>query len=348
MGGREMRTQMLVLGVGRRHWLVGMSALLMAVTGVSASPAPQARDWDKRFEEEFFEDRSRGWHWYERQPVEEETTPVMEPPAEAGPMPKESEQDSGPPPMSSEWIRQMLPQLRDAAIDYPTPNNVKAYFYAQRVMMDKAQVFSDVARTVVRSDPLLDENLRVPFASAAKAATLRAAEQSKREILDELSTKAGLWVFYDETCAFCERQLHPINEFARKHNLEISIIHKQSRELPGLEGTIEVLPDRGQFETLGINFTPTVVLVVPPEGFYIISQGYIAYSSLVDRLVAAANQYGLISFEQYYAAVPTARGVLDASGLDDENAVDWNRTDSWVPFIENEIARTYGLRSESE
>lgn len=329
------------------RWVAGALAVSLLLTLLPCNAdASRQRSADQRFEEEFFEDRERGWHWYEREPVEDERPEP--PPITPSPVAPSSPQDVGPPPMSTEWIRKMLPQLRDAAIDSPTPNNVAAYFYVQRIMMDKAQVFSDVAQTVVRSDPLLDENVRLPFASAAKAATLRAAERSKAEILEELSTKAGLWVFYDETCAYCERQLMPINEFARKHNLEIRIIHRQGKTLSGMEAGIEVLPDRGQFKTLGIDFTPAVVLVVPPDSFYIVSQGFTAYTSLVDRLVAAAHQYGLISVEQYYAAVPTARGVLDTSEVDEEAMVDWNSTDSWVPFIQREIARTYGLRRERE
>ena len=92
--------------------------------------------------------------------------------------------------MSVEWLRANLPVLRDRAIDQPTQENVRAYYYAQRIMMDKAQVFSDVAREVTGTDPLLDENLRVPFASAAKAAQLRNANESKAAILEAVAAKA--------------------------------------------------------------------------------------------------------------------------------------------------------------
>ena len=60
-----------------------------------------------------------------------------------------------------------MEHYRDKAIDNPSPENVAAYYYLQRVMMDKAQRFTDMARRVVMSDPLLDENQRRPIATFA-------------------------------------------------------------------------------------------------------------------------------------------------------------------------------------
>lgn len=298
--------------------------------------------------EPFFQEREKGWHWYERPPVEPvdpeqpPITPPTQAPATVGPA------SPAPPPLSAEWLRGALPMLRDAAIDAPTEDNVAAYFYAQRIMMDKAQMFSDVAQRVVTSDPLLDENLRLPFASAAKTSMLAHATEVKSEIVDDLGDQVGLWFFYDGSCEYCDRQLAPINQLANKHaNVAIQIIHKQGGAITGLNPRIKILPDRGQFANLGINFTPSIMMMVPPDGFYLVSQGYTSYTSLIDKLVGAANEYGLIPTEQYYAAEPTARGIIDASRVDQQEiAVDWDNTASWVPFIREQIARTYGIATE--
>lgn len=289
---------------------------------------------------DFYENRADGWHWYKdpAETVEEEKPPILIS------APAQDSKPDGPPPMSAEWLRVNLPVLRDAAIDNPTDNNVAAYFYAQRIMMDKAQVFSDKARRVVNSDPLLDENLRLPFAAAAKVTLLSSATDTKREIISELADKVGLWVFYDETCVYCSDQIRPLNRLAEKHGLTIQIIHRQGGAIPEADKRLQIRPDTGQFENLGINFTPTVMMVVPPDGYYVISQGFSAYQELVDKLVAASNEYGLISKAQYYAASPTSRGVLETNDIDsDVKAVDWEKTEEWVPFIRAEIAKTYGI-----
>jgi conjugal transfer pilus assembly protein TraF len=242
----------------------------------------------------------------------------------------------------------MLPVLRDAAIDSPTDENVSAYFYAQRIMFDKAQVFSDKAQQVVNRDPLLDEDLRLPFAAAAKVATLASASDKKRELVDSLADKVGLWVFYDDTCVYCDAQIEPINRLASKHGLTVHVIHKQGGSLPDLLPSIEVKPDKGQFDNLDVRFTPTVMMVVPPDGFYKISQGFASYSELVDKLVAAGNEYGLISRDEFYVASPMSKGILDVSHVEDDEQVDWNNPGEWVPFIRGEMAKTYGIGAPQE
>ena len=289
---------------------------------------------------EFYKDRADGWHWYEDPPVPVEEPEEETPPPVAAPAAPTTAQ---PAPLSAEWLRTTLPMLRDAAIDDPTDDNVSAYFYAQRIMMDKAQRFSDKAQQVVTRDPLLDENLRLPFASAAKVAMLSSANDAKRDIVSGLTEEIGLWFFFDETCAYCKNQVLPINELVRKHGVTVQVIHKQGGSVTGLDPSIKVLADTGQFENLGITFTPSVMLMVPPDGFYLISQGFSSYNALLDKLVGAANEYGLISEEQFYAAVPTSRGILNASGIDDEGEIDWNNTSDWVPFIREQIAETYGI-----
>ena len=316
-----------------------LALVFVGVTGVMAT----AEGADKRSEtiesDEFFENKSDGWHWYEDPPPdsEEEEEEFGQPAMASEGTPDEVE------PMSAEWLRVMLPKLRDAAIDNPTDENISAYFYAQRIMFDKAQVFSDKARQVVTRDPLLDENLRLPFASAAKVALLSSATEKKREIVKGLADAMGLWLFYDETCVYCKNQILPINRLVEKHGLTVQVIHKQGGVINGLNSNIEVRPDTGQFENLGINFTPSVMMMVPPDGFYLISQGFSSYSELIDKLVGAANEYGMVSKEEFYAASPTSKGVLDASGIEEQVGVDWDNTEEWVPFIREEIAKTYGI-----
>ena len=286
----------------------------------------------------FYAHKEAGWFWYEDPPpLEEEAEEPVSPPA-AGAAPSAS-----PTPMSVEWLRVNLPLLRDRAIDQPTNENVSAYFYAQRIMMDKAQVFSDVAREVSTSDPLLDENLRVPIASAAKAAMLKGTNSSKEAILRAVAEKAGLWIFHDDTCEYCTKQVPSANALARRYGLRVVYLSRQGGPIRGLDPSIPVKPAGTRFERLGVNYTPSVMLVVPPDGYYLISQGFASLTALEDRLVNAAHRYGLIDERLYYDAVPTARGVLSADATQNVGTVDWNSPEQWVPHLRKVLAETYGL-----
>jgi conjugal transfer pilus assembly protein TraF len=288
----------------------------------------------------FYTNKEDGWFWYEDPPPEREAPhPEQAEPAQAPPA-------SGPPPMSVEWLRTNLPILRDKAIDQPTNENVAAYFYAQRIMMDKAQVFSDKAREVTTTDPLLDENLRVPFASAAKTAQLRNSNESKKAILAAVAEKAGLWFFHDDTCQYCETQVPVANRIARLYGIPIVYLSRQGRSVRGLDPSIPVRAAEGRFERLGVTHTPSVMLLVPPNDYYLIAQGFVSLSSLEERIVNAAHRYGLVDERLYQDAVPTSRGVLQADASSGGDKVDWNAPDQWVPYLKTLLAETYGIGDE--
>lgn len=308
-----------------------VAACWLLLGSVAATAAPGIT------EASFYTNKEDGWFWYE-DPPPEQAPAEEEPPATPAPGPA-----SGPAPMSVEWLRTNLPILRDKAIDQPTSENVAAYFYAQRIMMDKAQVFSDKAREITSSDPLLDENLRVPFASAAKTAQLRNSNESKKEILAAVAEKAGLWFFHDDTCQYCETQVPVANTLARRYGIPVVYISRQGGAIPGLDPGIKVRPAEGRFERLGVTHTPSVMMLVPPNDYYLIAQGFTSLSSLEDRIVNAAHRYGLVDERLYQDAVPTSRGVLQADASAGSESVDWNAPEQWVPYLKKMLAETYGI-----
>ena len=119
----------------------------------------------------FFVDKERGWFWREEivDPVQPKPEKKVENSAE---LPRVAIKE--PQPLSVAWLRKNLEKYRDEAIDAPSPENVAAYFNLQRVMMDKAHRFTDVAHEVVISDPRLDENVRRPISSFAVQAAVGA------------------------------------------------------------------------------------------------------------------------------------------------------------------------------
>ena len=110
----------------------------------------------------FYGDKERGWFWYEEPISDDEPVEDVAPPPEPPP-PKEikAEQPPAKPaeakPLSAEWFRKNMEKYRDKAIDEPTPENVSAYMYLQRVVLDKSEKFAQVTQQVVMSDPVLDE-----------------------------------------------------------------------------------------------------------------------------------------------------------------------------------------------
>jgi conjugal transfer pilus assembly protein TraF len=143
-----------------RSWLI-FPCLWLAL------PSALGADMTSAPEPLFFLDKERGWFWREIQAESKQVPARLEKPNMPRPLPiqgsSKSSMPPGPLPLSAAWFRKNLESYRDRAIDDPSSENVAAYYYLQRVMMDKAHRFTDVAREVVMSDPFLDENQRRPY-----------------------------------------------------------------------------------------------------------------------------------------------------------------------------------------
>lgn len=80
----------------------------------------------------YYEDKERGWFWYEDSILDKEiaeTDPPLPNPSpsqekKAVPQPAKLQESK---PLSSEWFRKNMEKYRDKAIDEPTQQNVSTY-----------------------------------------------------------------------------------------------------------------------------------------------------------------------------------------------------------------------------
>ena len=312
------------------------AVLLLVALALPAALAaePQLATNDPQDLETFFDRKEEGWFWY-RDAAEEERLPlplrplppapppappapptpppVAPPPAAPAPLP-------GPPVFSVQWLRKKLPELREIAIDEPSEENVAAYMYAQKVMMDKAGTFATVWQTVLRKDPLLDENNRFPIGSTFKLMALREQDKARYTALRALNQKAGLFYFFRSDCDYCHAQTPLLYSFAREFNFFIFMVSLDGKPLPGMRPD-EYVVDQGQARQMGISVVPAIVLAAPPKDLFVITQGYLTYHALQNRIYLAAEDLGLIPPDLKIAAHPMERGVLAPDVLADAAAL---------------------------
>lgn len=306
-----------------------------ALTLVVAAPALRAQDAAGGDDApgRFIERKAEGWFWY-KDPKDAPKPPA---PKASAPAAARSAQpaDAGQEPFSAKWLQQNMPKLLEAAIDNPTKENVEAYLYAQRVAMDKSQTYAEKARSVVASDPFLDENNRVPLSTYAKPSFLKGVESAKTDALKHLTTVGGLWVFFDSKCEFCRPQIFSVQELARKHGFYTKFISLDGVGVPELK-TFE--KDNGHAKLLNLKLTPTTVLVVPPNNYYVVSQGMMSESQLADRLVLAAESQNLLPKDVASKVRTYDRGVLSAE--DTQQGAGSNPKD-WVQYLKDKLQGRY-------
>lgn len=327
--------------LGGRNLFGDFTAIVIAVVFLSthkvAAADPVAHSLDKNYSQlsqeadaesddeaphgRFYERKGEGWFWY--QDPKDKLKPKKVPPKVVEEKKAEKE-DRRPPekreePFSVEWLRSNLPKLLDKAINDPTDENVKAYMYAQKVAMDKSQRYSEKVRLVVAGDPFLDENNRVPLATFAKQSFLKAASVYSDDAMRYLSGKSGLWVFFDSSCAFCKAQIESVSYIQKQFGFVTKYISLDGRGLPN---TPEFAKDNGVSKVLDIKVAPTTVLVVPPNNYYVVSQGMMAADQLQERILLAAQSQNLLPPEMieklnaYDKNVLTSEEMKDGAGSD--------------------------------
>jgi conjugal transfer pilus assembly protein TraF len=252
----------------------------------------------------YFTDKQRGWFWYEVQPEPvlkrqpEPPQPAPSLPAITAEPPSKPITPAEPEPFTSAWLRKNMETYLNKAIDEPTHENVAAFYYLQRVMMDKAERFTDTARYVVMSDPQLDETVRRPVATyAANEANHQASVMADRALKD-IAGQAGILFFFRSDCPYCHVQAPILNMLEKSYNFKIYPVSLDGRPMPnGLFGSFKL--DQGQAAMLGVEQTPALFLMKPPRQIVPLSQGALSLEELTSRILLAAKESGWLDATQF-------------------------------------------------
>lgn len=298
------------------RWGLTVLALCWASTTLYAAEQPGVPP--------YYADKERGWYWREPVPVPEDEAKVEEASAESAIVAQPSESPSQEPaPFSAAWMREALPKYRDAALENPTPENVRAYFLLQRYGMDMAERFALTAQRVVMSDPMLDENNRRPISSYGARVFDEVAREASEQVAKDIATSAGIWYFYRSDCPYCKAQNPILKRISER--LGFAVLPIALDGLPMPDGAYPIfVPDRGHARELQVTQTPTLFLVKQGE-FAQLSEGLVTDENLVSRIVAAAHEAGWITDQQFESTRPVNATTL----IVDRDAI--NDTDAMTP-----------------
>jgi conjugal transfer pilus assembly protein TraF len=167
-------------------------------------------------------------------------------------------------------------------------------------MMDKAQRFTDVARRVVMSDPLLDENQRRPIATFAANEANYQAGLASEQALAAIAKQAGILFFFRSDCRYCHMQAPLLALLEKRFGFKVYAVSLDGQAMPnGLYPDFRV--DQGQAHLLGVVSTPALFLMKPPDGIIQLAQGAVSLDDLSGRILLAAKDNGWIDEGMYEA-----------------------------------------------
>ena len=280
-------------------------AALSVALMFAASPA-LAQDYYDRGEE--------GWFWYKEEPVaeapEDEEEPEPSPPKVAEPEkpePTPAEEPSGPPALSAAWYEKNLERYLHRAIDDPTPENVEAYYRLQRIGLEKAHVFAEVAQQVVANNPDLDNfGARPPSGPGSRALEVR-ARQNKARVADEIWQEAGIAFFFEDDCVLCDEQAKILGRLADSSTLSVMPVSLDGSEPHSALKGMNTVVDQGQADMLEIEAGPALYLLRPPSEWIPIAAGMLSENQIYDRTIQIAHSEGWIGDEAYESTRPINR-----------------------------------------
>lgn len=307
-----------------------LSPFLCSIAAADAAGAAATPERDPgEVGQQFYRAKAEGWFWHEdlalpkpKKKKVDEPKPVATAPEVKAP---ESAAPAGSTPLSVAWIRENLPKVRDQAIDTGNPEDVRAYYYLQRVMMDKSQKFAETSTDVIRTDPMLDEDTRRPVGTFAANAMTTMAGEKRSALLKQISKRAGFYFFFDSACGLCAAQANVVEMLAARTGLSVIAVSLDGKPMNGTALYKNFRRDQGQAAALGITQAPALALGMPATGeVKIVSFGVVALDVLENRVLLAARDGGLITPSQYENTRPIQNNGLftgDAiAGVDAEKA----------------------------
>jgi len=229
------------------------------------------------FADGFFNNHSKGWHWYEKR-IEDEEEPKKD---------NDKKDDSKTKPQTPSDIvkaysKELENRLHKAWMN-PTSDNIKAYMSMQKDMVDRSETFSQNWMKTIFTSPNLDETLKNPVNQKARHLQLDLQKKKMKETIKSLSKDYGLFFFFTRKCAYCHEFAPVVKAFSEKHDWQVLAISLDGGKSDVFKNTV---PDNGLFEQWNVQVLPALFAVNPTTGHVIpVAYGLTSIDEMENRIM---------------------------------------------------------------
>ena len=243
--------------------------------------------------ENFFEQRYRGWLWFDENVKEqEEFTEENQAPTLA-----QMEQAK----KENEEFSKELDLLKHLAIRHP--NNleyIKLYKLKEKEMMDNAQVLGLNWIMANFLNPDIVDELKNPQNIYGRDIRNQQQDNDEKATLQELATKVELFVFRQDNCLHCPTLEKHLNSFTTKYGFKIEAISPDHSKSPYFKThtSLELI------KALGLEIMPTVIAVVnESRQRFELARGGVSVVDIEEKALLLAKHLG-ISVAMNYTVEP--------------------------------------------
>jgi conjugal transfer pilus assembly protein TraF len=237
---------------------------------LSGALIPDAMQTQEETSKPFYQDRKKGWYWYEKEAVKPKK-PKPEFPANRR-LPKLSDYT-----YQQLWnmypddFQALLNTFMKKAVQHPTEENVLEYLTMQDIARRKALAYTSVMSYVGQKYPQFSSKTVYPITAPGQAAVVSMRTREQERTIESGRSQFALIMFTREGCDFCEAQKSILAYFVHKYGWPVRMID------------IEQNPNMAA--RFNITMTPTIILVDKNSRDYMpVSAGVISMSELSLKL----------------------------------------------------------------
>jgi conjugal transfer pilus assembly protein TraF len=234
----------------------------------------------------YYNDRERGWYWYETPPIEVEEP--EEKPKEQPAVVIQSAQPLSPKEVIDKQ-REVFNNALAAAVINPTPENIRNYLAITQQINAQAERFSDSFKKTIWVSPEYDYRLSGrPTSTQAIAAYNQNQVKEKYSDLYQIAEQKGIIYFFKSNCPYCARFSPILKQFAAQFGftvIPVSMDGKGTQDYP--------YPKHSDFmaSRLNVSVVPAVFLVNPDANVVsTIGYGYSDWTTLISKVLFANEQ----------------------------------------------------------
>lgn len=245
-------------------------------TAAEAEPQPDQVGIEQR--RAFFDDKKRGWFFYEegKKQVKPKPAPEQKPP-QPQLTPLEVLKKQG----------QDHENAAAAAILNPTPENYRNYLQQTVKILDQSQRFAEGLRNYTYVTPELDYTLQHPQGRAAQVQNTVASE-NKYSVLAATAQQNAIMFFFRSDCPYCHKFAPILQNFAAQFGFMVVPVSLDGRGLPEYPNP---RTNPALVQKLQVSAVPAVYLLNPRQNrVSTVGFGLTDSETLGDKIIAALTR----------------------------------------------------------
>ncbi|HGS5470887.1 TPA: conjugal transfer protein TraF [Vibrio parahaemolyticus] len=260
-----------------------MVILSLVIPVVTSAASPNKDVQHEESSKAYYNDRERGWFWYE-DPAEEEEKEAVKPQAQAA-------TPSQPVLSPREILKKQGEQWEDAlatAILEPSRENYQNYLAMTAQIQQQSQEFATGFKQAIWVTPEYDYTLQKPRTTQAIVANNQQELRLNEQELYRLSQENGLIFFFRSDCPYCHRFAPVLKKFSEQYGFTIIPVSLDGGGLPEYQ-----YPKRNYDlgRKLNVEVVPALFMVNPDtNSVSTVGYGYSDWSTLTQKVLFAAQQ----------------------------------------------------------